>query len=307
MSIKKILLFSFIIIFVPFAIVNIFIKKDEITFVYTSNSLVRVYREETGNIDKVPLEEYIYGVVSSEMPVSFEYEALKAQAVASRTYVMYQMQKNVNNKYDVYDSINSQVYMSDTELKDKWKDKYIEYSNKIKKVVLDTIGQYLTYEGNVIEAFFFSTSVGYTENSEDVFSEQLPYLRSVESKWDESSPIYNDEKEMSKNEFFNKLSISYSDNLEITDVEKTNTGRIKKLRINGQEFTGKEVRTKLELRSTFFEIINNDNNVVIKTRGYGHGVGMSQYGANGMALAGFTYDQILKYYYTDVEIQKIKN
>ena len=307
MSIKKILLFSFMIIFVPFAIVNIFIKNDEITFVYTSNSVVRVYREETGNIDNVPLEEYIYGVVSSEMPVSFEYEALKAQAVASRTYVMYQMQKNVNNKYDVYDSINSQVYMSDAELKDKWKDKYIEYSNKIKKVVLDTIGQYLTYEGNVIEAFFFSTSVGYTENSEDVFSEQLPYLRSVESKWDESSPIYNDEKEMSKNEFFNKLSIAYSDNLEITDVEKTNTGRIKKLRINGQEFTGKEVRTKLELRSTFFEIINNDNNVVIKTRGYGHGVGMSQYGANGMALAGFTYDQILKYYYTDVEIQKIKN
>ena len=98
------------IIFVPFSIVNIFIKNDEITFVYTSNSVVRVYREETGNIDKVPLEEYIYGVVSSEMPVSFEYEALKAQAVASRTYVMYQMQKNVNNKYDVYDSINSQVY-----------------------------------------------------------------------------------------------------------------------------------------------------------------------------------------------------
>lgn len=307
MSVKKILLFSFIIIFVPFVIVNIFIKKDEITFVYTSNSVVRVYREETGNVDKVPLEEYVYGVVSSEMPVSFEYEALKAQAVASRTYVMYQMQKNINNEYDVYDSENSQVYMSEAELKSKWDDKYVEYSNKIKQVILDTLGQYLTYDGNIIESFFFSTSVGYTENSEDVFSEKLPYLRSVESKWDESSPVYNDEKTMSKNEFYNILSMKYSDKLDITDIEKTNTGRIESLKINGEKFTGGEIRTKLGLRSTFFEIIDNNENITIKTRGYGHGVGMSQYGANGMALSGFTYDQILKYYYTDVKIEKIEN
>lgn len=307
MSVKKILLFSFIIIFVPFVIVNIFIKKDEITFVYTSNSVVRVYREETGNVDKVPLEEYVYGVVSSEMPISFEYEALKAQAVASRTYVMYQMKKNINNKYDVYDSENSQVYMSDVELKSKWDDKYVEYSNKIKQVILDTLGQYLTYDGNIIESFFFSTSVGYTENSEDVFSEKLPYLRSVESKWDESSPVYNDEKTISKNEFYSMLSMKYSDKLEITDIEKTNTGRIESLKINGEKFTGKEIRSKLGLRSTFFEITDNNENITIKTRGYGHGVGMSQYGANGMALSGFTYDQILKYYYTDVKIEKIEN
>ena len=109
MSIKKILFFSFLIIFVPFIIVNLFIKKEEITFNYTSNKIVRVKKEDTGEIIKVPLEEYVYGVVSSEMPASFNEEALKAQAVASRTYVMYAMEKSKNRDSDVYDSVNSQV------------------------------------------------------------------------------------------------------------------------------------------------------------------------------------------------------
>ncbi len=304
MSIKKILFFSFIIIIIPFVIVNIFIKNDEITFNYTSNSIVRVFREKTKTIENVPLEQYVYGVVSSEMPANFPFEALKAQAVASRTYVMYQIQKNRNNKYDVYDSVNSQVYNSDSQLKEKWQDKYTEYSNKIKKVILQTMGQYLVYDNKIIEAFFFSTSVGYTENSEDVFSEQLPYLRSVESKWDQKSPAYSDTKLFSKNNFYSLLGLEYSDNLTITNIKKTKTGRIKSLNINGKIFNGKDIRTKLNLKSTFFNIINEGNEVKITTRGYGHGVGMSQYGANGMALAGFTYDQILKYYYTGVEIKK---
>ncbi len=305
MSIKKILFFSCLIVFIPFIIVNTFIKKEEITFNYTSNKMVRVYREKSNVVEKVPLEKYVYGVVSSEVPVSFEEDALKAQAVASRTYVMYAMESNKDKEFDVYDSVNSQVYNSDDELKEKWGDKYSEYSNKIKKVIVDTKGEYLTYDDKIIEAFFFSTSTGYTENSEEVFSEALPYLRSVESSWDETSPSFNDEKEFAKTDFYNKLGIKYSDILDVSDIKKTSSGRIKSLKINNKEFTGKEIRTKLQLRSTFFTFYEKDNKILVKTKGYGHGVGMSQYGANGMALAGFKYEDILNYYYTGVKIKKI--
>ena len=307
MSIKKILLFSILIIFIPFIIVNLFIKKDDIIFNYTSNKVVRVKKDDTGEIIKVPLEEYVYGVVSSEMPASFNEEALKAQAVASRTYVMYAMENSRNRDFDVYDSVNSQVYNSEDNLKEFWGDKYGEYSNKIKKVIIDTKGEYITYNDEIIEAFFFSTSTGYTENSEEVFNEELPYLRSVESAWDKNSPSFNNEIEISKNDFYNKLGIGYSDILDISDVEKTVSGRIKSLKINGAYFKGVDVRTKLGLRSTFFTFYENGNKIIIKTKGYGHGVGMSQYGAQGMALAGFKYEDIIKYYYTGVEIKKIDN
>ena len=307
MSIKKILLFSILIIFIPFIIVNLFIKKDDIIFNYTSNKVVRVKKEDTSEIIKVPLEEYVYGVVSSEMPASFSEEALKAQAVASRTYVMYAMENSRNRDFDVYDSVNSQVYNSEDNLKEFWGDKYGEYSNKIKKVIIDTKGEYITYNDEIIEAFFFSTSTGYTENSEEVFNEELPYLRSVESAWDKNSPSFNNEIEISKNDFYNKLGIGYSDILDISDVEKTVSGRIKSLKINGAYFKGVDVRTKLGLRSTFFTFYENGNKIIVKTKGYGHGVGMSQYGAQGMALAGFKYEDIIKYYYTGVEIKKIDN
>ena len=249
----------------------------------------------------------MYGVVSSEMPASFNEEALKAQAVASRTYVMYAIENSINRDFDVYDSVNSQVYKSVDKLREFWGDKYEEYSNKIKKVIIDTQGEYITYNDEIIEAFFFSTSTGYTENSEEVFKEELPYLRSVKSAWDESSPSFNSEIEINKNDFYNKLGIGYSDILDISDVEKTGSGRIKSLKINGNYFKGVDVRTKLGLRSTFFTFYENEEKIKVKTKGYGHGVGMSQYGAQGMALAGFKYEDIIKYYYTGVEIKKIDN
>ncbi len=304
MSIKKLLFFSCLIIVIPFIIVSVFIRTEEITFNYNSNTIVRVYREKTQKVENVPIEKYIIGVVSGEMPISFEIEALKAQAVASRTYVMYQIEHNKNKSYDVYDSVNSQVYLSDEELKEKWQDKYVENINKIRKVILDTSSQYLTYDGKVIEAFFFSTSVGYTENSGEVFSEQLPYLKSVESKWDEDSPAFVDTKTIDLKTFFSTLAINYSDNIKIEVLERTSTGRVKKIKINNVVLAGSDVCSKLHLRSTFFDIVQEGDKVIINTKGYGHGVGMSQYGANGMAIAGFKYDEILKYYYTGVKIEK---
>ena len=266
--------------------------------------MVRVYREDKNIIERVPIEQYVIGVLAGEVPISFDKEALKAQAVASRTYVMYHIQQSKDKDYDVVDTVANQVFKSEEDLREKWGNKYTENMNKIKEVVIDTSGEYLTYEGKVIEAFFFSTSVGYTENSEDVFSQALPYLRSVESKWDEISPVYTDSVDFTKLEFFSQLELSYTESLKIEVLEQTKTGRVKKIRINGKEFTGKEVCGKLKLRSTCFTIREENGMVKIDTKGFGHGVGMSQYGAQGMALEGYKYQDILKYYYQGVSIDK---
>ena len=301
---KKILFFILLIVLVPYIIVTIFIEDNEIKFIFKENMKVRVKHEDTGIIDVVPFEEYVTGVLAGEMPTSFHIEALKAQAVAARSYVMKKMEYNKDSDYDVVDTIMNQVYLSDDYLRSVWKESYNDKINKIKTAVIETKGEYVSYNGDVAEAFFFSTSVGATENSGEIFSKQLPYLVSVSSTWDEISPLYSTNKTISLKEFYNLLGLSYSDTLDIEKIDITSTGRVNKIKINGNIFTGQMI-DKLNLRSSFFEIIKDGENVVINTKGYGHGVGMSQYGAEGMARAGYTYDQILKYYYTGVEIKKI--
>ncbi len=303
---KKIILIILAIIFIPYIIVSLFIRTDDIKFYYKEGMNVRVKREQTNTIEVVPFEDYVVGVLAGEMPVNFELEALKAQAVAARTYVMKKMSDNRNKDYDIVDTVQNQVYISDEELKDKWKDKYQERINKVKRAVLETKGEYLSYNGKVIEAFFFSTSVGKTENSEEVFKQSLPYLRSVDSTWDEEvSPVFNDSKEYSMQEFYERLNLKYSDKIKVEILNTTSTGRIKNIKINNKKFTGSEVYKNLNLRSTFFEINQIGSNVIINTKGYGHGVGMSQYGALAMAKKGYKYDEILKYYYQNIQIEKI--
>lgn len=302
---KKILFFILLIVLVPYIIVTIFIEDNEIKFIFKENMKVRVKHEDTGIIDVVPFEEYVTGVLAGEMPTSFHIEALKAQAVAARSYVMKKMEYNKDRDYDVVDTIMNQVYLSDDYLRSVWKESYNDKINKIKTAVIETKGEYISYNGDVAEAFFFSTSVGATENSGEIFSKQLPYLVSVSSTWDEISPLYSTNKTISLKEFYNLLGLSYSDTLDIEKIDTTSTGRVNKIKINGNTFTGGQMIDKLNLRSSFFEITKDGENVVINTKGYGHGVGMSQYGAEGMAREGYTYDQILKYYYTGVEIKKI--
>ena len=302
--IKKILLFSCLIIFIPLIIVSIFIRNEEITFNFTENSVVRVYRENTGEIENVPIEEYIVGVLAGEMPIDFEIEALKAQAVASRSYVMKQIEKNINNKYDVVDTVMNQVYLDKEHLMATWSSSYTDNINKIKLAVLSTKGEYLSYNNKVAEALFFSTSPGITENSEEIFVSNEPYLRSVSSTWDEISPLYNTTITYTLSEFYDLLNIPYSDNLQIQILDKTSTGRIKTVKINDKEMSANYICSKLSLNSTYFEIIKEDTKIIIKNKGYGHGVGMSQYGAEGMARAGYTYDEILKHYYQNIEIKK---
>lgn len=302
---KKVLLLTFVIIAIPFFVINVFIKDEEIKFKYSSNMSVRVKNVETGKILNVPFEDYIVGVLAGEMPISFEKEALKAQAVAARSYVMKQMVYNKDKEYDVVNTVMNQVYLTDDYLKSVWKDGYVEKINKIKTAVLETYNEYLEYDGEVAEAMFFSTSVGYTENSEEVFKNKVPYLQSVSSTWDEISPVYEVNYSFSLEDFYKKLNLNYKDKISIEILSSTSTGRVKQIKINGVIFQGSTVVSSLNLKSNHFSIVQMDDKVKIVTKGYGHGVGMSQYGAQAMALNGYTYDEILAHYYQGTTIKKI--
>lgn len=294
---KKIILITLIMLLIPYMVI-VFLTKE--------NDKIEVrIKKENNEIITVELEEYIIGVLAGEMPISFNIEALKAGAVASRSYVLKKIQYNSEN-YDVVDTVMNQVYLDDIKLKEKYGENYKEQIKKIETAVMATKGEYLSYNDEIVEALFFSTSTGKTENVEEVFSEYLPYLRSVDSSWDsEVSPIFIETNTFSLDEFYEKLEIQKNSKLEYQILETTSTGRIKKIKINDIELTGNEFAKKLGLKSNYFEIVVFDTNILITTKGYGHGVGMSQYGAEAMAKKGYKYDEILKYYYQNVEIKKI--
>ena len=307
---KKILLLTFIIILIPFTIVNFFKvdQKEEIKLNYESNTIIRVKRMASGKIVGVPFEQYIVGVLAGEMPIYFNLEALKAQAVAARSYALKRMEYNKDNDFDVVDSILNQVYLDDGYLKDAWGDDYVGNINKLREAVNATSMEYLDYNGDVIDALFFSTSNGYTETSSLVFNIDLPYLQSVSSSWDEkTSSAFKSTTSMSLRDFYNKLNIHYSDYFDVKILEKSSTNRIIKLSINGKEFLGRDLYNILGLKSTDFSLKKDGDKVIINTIGYGHGVGMSQYGAEGMAEEGYSYIDILKHYYVGTNIKKIEN
>ena len=307
---KKILIITIIIIFIPFLIVNFFKldKKEEIKLKYMSNTIIRVKRVDTGNIDKIFFEEYIVGVLAGEMPIYFEKEALKAQAVAARSYALKRIEYNKDNDYDVVDSIMNQVYLDNDYLKSAWGENYIDNINKLREAVNETSMEYLEYNGEVIDALFFSTSNGYTETASLVFDVDLPYLKSVKSAWDEdTSSAFRSTSSMNINDFYEKIGLPYSDNFSFKVLKRSSTNRIISLSINNREFTGKSLYNKLGLKSTDFSLKKEGNNIIISTVGYGHGVGMSQYGALGMAKEGYGYKDILKYYYSGTNIKKMEN
>lgn len=307
---KKIIIFTVLILFIPFAIVNFFDvdKKEEIKLKYESNIIIRVKRLNSNEIEYLPLEEYIVGVLAGEMPIYFEKEAFKAQAVAARSYVLKKIEYNKDNEYDVVDSVLNQVYLDNYYLKEAWQDKYLDNINKLREIVNETSLEYLDYNGEIVDALFFSTSNGYTENASLVFNIDLPYLQSVTSMWDSStSSAFRSTKKISIDEFYSSLNLEYSNTLDFKVLRRSSTNRILNLSINGIDFTGKEVYDKLGLKSMDFSLKQDGNNIIIDTVGYGHGVGMSQYGAEGMALEGYSYKDILSHYYVGTSIKKIKN
>ena len=305
---KKYFFFCLLLVVIPSIIVlnnNEKMINNIIKYGYYSNKIIKVKISKTGEIKHIPLEEYVFGVVAGEMPASFEMEALKAQAVCARTYAL-KKQENNNKEYDVDDTTNYQVYQNNEELKNKWKSNYDNNYNKIKNAVKKTKGEVILYNNKLIDALFFSTSSGNTENSKDVFSSDLPYLKSVSSPWDEKeSPVFKSQKIVSKDEFLYNLGLNKNSNIIINNIVETENGYVKQLTINDKVFLGSQIKKIFKLRSQYFEININDNSIKFDVKGFGHNVGMSQYGANGMAKDGKKYNEIITYYYQNSQIKKI--
>lgn len=257
------------------------------------------------------MENYIIGVVAAEMPALFEDEALKAQAVAARTYATNQMLKS-GITIDKMIEDGGQAYISQEEMHTKWNEGFDKYYNKIKTAVLSTKGEIMVYNNEPILAVFHAISRGKTEIAENVWNDSLPYLKSVDSSMDMESSEYTYETTMPVKTVASLLQKAHAD-LKLYDgslkeqmqvIDRTEAGYINTIQIGNKVFTGREVREILGLRSSDFTVKQDGDNMVFTTNGYGHGAGMSQYGADSMAKDGKTYKEILTYYYTGIEFEK---
>ncbi|WP_244980265.1 stage II sporulation protein D [Clostridium gasigenes] len=277
-------------------------------------STVKVFITAENKVEEVDLEEYIISVVSSEMPANFETEALKAQAIAARTYLATKKVKPCEKASggEICDSIHCQVYMNKESRIEKWAGSDGKGNwEKIKEAVDATKGKVLSYNGElVMYPQFFSTSSGKTEKAIDVFSNDLPYLVSAESSGEEIAPKFETDLSINIDEFINIINTKYNkagltrenikSNIEI--ISRSESGGVKEIRIGTEKIKGTDFRMLLKLNSTNFKFEITESEVKFSCKGYGHGVGMSQWGANVMAKEGQKYDYILKHYYTGVDI-----
>ena len=321
---KKIILLTIIVILTCFAIPIIFtkryiaketMKKEEIKeFDYKEYGTIKLLHHKTGKIEELPLDEYLYGVVSAEMPANFGEEALKAQSVVARTYTIYKIVNGSKHEgADICDlSSCCQAWISKEDRFQKWSEEDRENNwGKIVKAVDDTKGEIITYEGKPINAFFHSNSGGTTETASNVWGgTNYPYLQVVETAGEDAYYQYSSEVTLSKDEVIQKIKehhndiqIDFSSENAIQILEKTESGRVNKIKFGNLEFSGTETRNIFGLKSTMFTIEINEDNVTFKVTGYGHGVGMSQTGADSMAKLGNSYKDIIKHYYSNVEIK----
>lgn len=290
----------------------------EITYekINKDSPIINVYNVDKNKIEKIDIEKYLYGVLSSEMPSTFDEEALKAQAIAARTYVIYKMENNITsghkNSAVCTNSAHCQAYTSYEDLKkikgEDWiKSDYV----KVKKAVDDTKGQIVTYEKKAILPLYFSTSSGKTENSEDVFSTQYPYLVSVDSPYEQNSPKYSTTYSIKKSKFIKCIKNIYPqinislDKLdkEVNIVDRTDGGCVKIIEVGNIKISGTDMRKILNLNSANFTINYDNDKMNFTVKGYGHGVGMSQWGAEGMAKKGYKYYDILFHYFKGTDIK----
>ncbi len=262
---------------------------------------IQIRLNTNGTIVTMNLEEYIIGVVAAEMPASFHSEALKSQAIAARTFAM----KKTSSGITLLNSTTHQVYKNESQLRAIWGSSYDTYYNKIKDAVYDTKGLVLKYNGGYIDALYHSTSNGMTELPKYVWGNDVSYLQSVSSNWDKNVSGYEKTVDISYSTLSSKLgmNINYDTNIEL--ISYTVSNRVDSIKIGDTIFSGVTLRTKLSLRSTDFTIAKTETGFKITTRGYGHGVGMSQYGANEAAKEGYSYSDILYHYYTGVTLNQI--
>ncbi len=263
--------------------------------------MVTIYRSN-GQVITIPISEYLIGVVAAEMPASFSLEALKAQSVVSRTYAL----KLLSQGRKLTDTSSTQNYKDNNQLKAMWGNSYTTYYQKIKQAVEETKNITIQYQGQYIDAVYHSTSNGKTEDAAMVWGNDVPYLKSVDSKWDLEASSYLRTTSIELSHLFLLLGIPQEEMFSFQVLERTASGRVKTVQIGNQIFQGVDLRTRLGLRSTDFDFSISESHVIVTTKGYGHGVGMSQYGANGMAKAGYTYDAILKHYYQGVTLVRGK-
>lgn len=258
-------------------------------------------------IIELTAEEYITGVVAAEMPASFEAEALKAQSVAAYSFALYRKDKRKGEEYDLTDSFKTdQSYLSNGSLKEKWGEAYDENIKKIKEAVRSVSGQYLSYDGAVALALYHSVSAGRTNACADIFGSEVPYLVSVDSKTDILSPDYKSVFSFSYDELNGKLkSIANASGADrLSDSKTDENGLVKEIKFSGVAVSGIKLSGLLGLSSPNFSVEYSDGAYTFYCLGHGHGVGMSQYGANQLALTGSTYKEILKHYYPGTEIKK---
>ena len=334
---KKILTYFLILIFICFAIPVIFTTEfskrvgetaneiiennvensimQESTYDYQKYNTIKLLHADTNKIEEIDLDEYLYGVVSAEMPASFEEEALKAQAVVARTYTIYKIVNNdgKHGEADICDdSTCCQAWISKEDRFERWDDDEEEQNwNKILNAVNSTQGKIITYEGKPINAFFHSNSGGETEAPIDVWGGSgYPYLQSVSTSGEDAYSQYASEAEFTKDEFEAKIKEIHSNfeiNFEEEDCikieEYTEGNRVKTIKIGNLELSGVEVRTIFGLRSANFEVNIDGDKIKFEVVGYGHGVGMSQTGADSLAKEGSSYEDIIYHFYTGVEIK----
>ena len=282
---------------------------------------IKVYNNATKKAESLLLDDYVKGVVAAEMPAAFHIEALKAQAIAARTYAISRSIKFENGHPDhpsapLCSKEHCQAYLSLADLKTIHGDTWVEdYWGKIEEAVDSTAGLIIYYQGQIVEPLYHSTSGGMTEDAVHVFAVDSPYLKAVESPYEEASPRFRSIVNLTVDEFIDKIKSKYpSVNInkenfyeKIKLVEKTDSGRVKTLAIDDLIINGRDIRDLYGLDSTNFKIMYDKNLklIEIETYGFGHGVGMSQWGANGMAKQGKSYQEILRHYYTGVELKRM--
>lgn len=281
---------------------------------YREHNTIKLLHTESGEIEELPLDEYLYGVVSAEMPASYEIEALKAQAIVARTYLIYQIQNSVGKHEgaDICDSYACcQAWISKEARFEKWAEDEREANwQKIVQAVDETAGKIITYEGQPINAFFHSNSGGITESSVNIWGGiEYPYLKAVETSGEDAYSQYSSEASFTKEELINKIKethpdiqIDWNEENAIQIQEYTDSGRVRTIKFGNISIAGTEARTILGLKSTNFSISYKDDKIIFSVIGNGHGVGMSQTGADSLAKQGSSFEEIIKHFYTGVEI-----
>ena len=282
---------------------------------YSKYGTISLLHKKTGEVEQVNLDEYLCNVVSAEMPANYEIEALKAQAIVARTYTIY---KILNKKHDTADicddSTCCQAWISKDDRLARWEESQRESNwQKIVSAVNDTKGKIITYDDKPIDAFFHSNSGGVTEVPVNVWGGTgYPYLQSVETSGEDTYTQYSSEVVFTQEQLINKLkekysdiSIDFSNSDDIKIMEYTESTRVKTVKFGNHEISGVEARSLLGLRSTNFEISIDDDNIKFSVKGYGHGVGMSQTGADSMAKQGSSAEDIIKHFYTGVEVSEV--